>query len=140
MSTATTSSAPDLPAQWAAITDDEISLESVESLLKPIRDDLWVSAACVDRVLNDANVQRALLDLGIERTSAAAQRALNAAEHTGDASSEDDDVREEGEAERREQDAQDARLRERLMPKRRFSVGTGTRRRIGSDEGLYRYD
>ncbi|RPD64880.1 Sec39-domain-containing protein [Lentinus tigrinus ALCF2SS1-6] len=75
MSTATTSSAPDPPAQWTALSDEEISLDNVETLLNPISDDLWVSAACVDRILDDATVQKALLDLGAERTSAAAQRA-----------------------------------------------------------------
>ncbi|KAI0756697.1 secretory pathway protein Sec39-domain-containing protein [Daedaleopsis nitida] len=91
MSTATSSSAPDLPAQWTALSDDELSLTHVDSLLKPIRDELWVSAACVDRILDDANVQRVLLDLGVERTSAAAQRAHSAATHVSKVAGEDDD-------------------------------------------------
>ena len=83
MSTATTSSAPDPPAQWTALSDDEITLGNVETLLKPISDDLWVSAACVDRILDDATVQKALLDLGLQRTSAATQRARITAARLG---------------------------------------------------------
>ena len=79
MSTPTTSSAPDAPSRWTALADDEVSATTIEQLLKPINDDLWVSAACVDRILEDATVQRALLDLGVERTSAAVQRAREAA-------------------------------------------------------------
>ncbi|TBU46087.1 secretory pathway protein Sec39-domain-containing protein [Dichomitus squalens] len=89
MSTATTSSAPDLPSQWSTLVDDEVSIANVEQLLKPINDDLWVSAACVDRILEDATVQRTLLDLGIERTSQAAQRARDAAGRVG---SDDDEA------------------------------------------------
>ena len=79
MSTATTSSVPDPVVQWAALPDPDISLDNVEQLLRPIQDDLWVSAACVDRILDDAAVQRALLDLGVERTAGAMRRARSVA-------------------------------------------------------------
>ena len=95
MSTATTSSAPDPPAQWTALSDDEITLGNVETLLKPISDDLWVSAACVDRILDDATVQKALLDLGLQRTSAATQRARITAARVGSPSTGDDGEGEE---------------------------------------------
>lgn len=93
MSTATTSTTPDLPTQWTALSDYQLSLDSVEQLLKPIHDDLWVSAACVDRILEDATVQRVLLDIGIERTASSVQRAKNAATGVGNFTSEDDDER-----------------------------------------------
>ncbi|OJT04537.1 Neuroblastoma-amplified sequence [Trametes pubescens] len=79
MSTATTSALPNLAAQWTALSDDDVSLDNVKQLLEPIRDDLWVSAACADRFLDDATVQRSLLDLGLDRTGAAASRARSAA-------------------------------------------------------------
>ena len=88
MSTATTSSVPDPVVQWAALPDPDISLDNVEQLLRPIQDDLWVSAACVDRILDDAAVQRALLDLGVERTAGAMRRARSVASRI---TSEDDD-------------------------------------------------
>lgn len=78
MSTATTSSAPDAPSQWIALADNEVTLDYVERLLEPIHDDLWVSAACLDRLLEDVTVQKALLDLGVERTSSSLSRARNA--------------------------------------------------------------
>ncbi|KAI1793866.1 secretory pathway protein Sec39-domain-containing protein [Ganoderma leucocontextum] len=83
MSTATTSSAPDAPSQWIALADNEVSLDYVERLLKPIHDDLWVSAACLDRILEDATVQKALLDLGVGRTSSSLSRARDAAAYVG---------------------------------------------------------
>ncbi|KAI0639715.1 secretory pathway protein Sec39-domain-containing protein [Trametes polyzona] len=81
MATATTSSPPSLPAQWTALSDEELSLDNVEQLLKPIRDDLWVSAACADRILDDPTLQRSLLELGLDRTNAAVSRARSAASH-----------------------------------------------------------
>ncbi|KAI0830625.1 Sec39-domain-containing protein [Trametes gibbosa] len=97
MSTATTSSQPNPAAQWLSLSDDELLPDNVEELLKPIRDDLWVSAACVDRILEDATVQRCLLNLGIERTEAAASRSQSAATRTrrtslgGESGSEDEE-------------------------------------------------
>ncbi|KAI0721334.1 secretory pathway protein Sec39-domain-containing protein [Cerioporus squamosus] len=99
MSTATTSSAPDPSAQWTALSDDELSLDDVETLLQPISDGLWVSAACVDRILDDATVQKALLDLGVERTSAAAQRARLTAARVVPASGSDGEAEEDQETE-----------------------------------------
>ncbi len=83
MSTATTSSAPDAPSHWITLADNEVSLDYVENLLKPIHNDLWVSAACLDRIHEDATVQKALLDLGVERTSSSLARARDAAAFVG---------------------------------------------------------
>ncbi|KAL1951057.1 hypothetical protein VTO73DRAFT_206 [Trametes versicolor] len=97
MSTATTSAPPNLSAQWTALPDDDVSLDNVKQLLEPIRDDLWVSAACADRILDDATVQRSLLDLGLDRTDAAASRARSAAVHPTRGSLESADGSEEDE-------------------------------------------
>ncbi|TFY76821.1 hypothetical protein EWM64_g7190 [Hericium alpestre] len=42
-----------------------------------VKDDLWVVAASVDRVLDDVTVQRALVELGLERTDPALQRGMS---------------------------------------------------------------
>ncbi|KAJ3475272.1 hypothetical protein NLG97_g9519 [Lecanicillium saksenae] len=43
--------------------------------------------------------------------------------------------------EREEQEAQDQRLRERMVPRRRATVGPGSRRtRVAYDDGLYRWE
>lgn len=43
--------------------------------------------------------------------------------------------------EKREEEAQRQRLRERMMPKRRATVGPGSRReRVLYDDGVYRYE
>ncbi|KAI0652165.1 Sec39-domain-containing protein [Trametes meyenii] len=91
MPTATTSLPLDLPSQWVALSDDELSLDNIQHVLKPIRDDLWVSAACLDRILDDAVVQQSLLDLGLERTEAASIRAQSAASRIAERLSEGED-------------------------------------------------
>ncbi|KAJ7125711.1 secretory pathway protein Sec39-domain-containing protein [Mycena crocata] len=64
---------------WTALSDDELTVESVQKSLGPIKDDLWVAAACVDRIVDDAAVQRVLLDIGLERSTAALRRSQAAA-------------------------------------------------------------
>jgi hypothetical protein len=59
---------------WKSLPDDELNIEHVGSLLVPLKDDLWVAAACADRLVGDPDVQRALLDLGISRTESALAR------------------------------------------------------------------
>ncbi|KAI0673446.1 Sec39-domain-containing protein [Trametes maxima] len=99
MSTATTSLPSDLPSQWAPLSDDELSLDNVEHVLKPIRDDLWVSAACLDRILDDAVVQQSLLDLGLERTEAASARARSFVSRVDKGPPEGEDGQTEGDEE-----------------------------------------
>ncbi|KAK7064331.1 Sec39 domain-containing protein [Favolaschia claudopus] len=63
------------PQHWLGLLDNELTVENIPSTLNPIKDDLWVAAACVDRVLDDAAVQRVLLETGRERTAAALRRS-----------------------------------------------------------------
>ncbi|KAL0951368.1 hypothetical protein HGRIS_008069 [Hohenbuehelia grisea] len=65
-------------AEWIDITDDELTVSDVEHKLKPLKDDVWVTAACVDKLVSDTAVQRALLELGIERTEGALLRSKEA--------------------------------------------------------------
>ncbi|KAH9947909.1 secretory pathway protein Sec39-domain-containing protein [Amylocystis lapponica] len=67
--------ASDLCTQWSNFTDDELTTDKVEHVLKPIYDDLWVAAACADRILQNAATQKSLLDLGIDRTQHALDRS-----------------------------------------------------------------
>ncbi|GBE77859.1 hypothetical protein SCP_0107410 [Sparassis crispa] len=79
MASASTSTSREDPyTQWTRITDDELTTDNVEQLLKPVRDDFWAAAACVDRIVEDPTVQRSLLDLGIERTQPALERSRRA--------------------------------------------------------------
>lgn len=80
MSSVTTTTTPDLCTQWTQLSNDELTPDSVERLLKPIHDDLWVAAACVDRITDDVTVQRSLLDLGLRRTEPASERSREAFE------------------------------------------------------------
>ncbi|KAI5123560.1 hypothetical protein M0805_003379 [Coniferiporia weirii] len=61
-------------ARWSVLDDDELTVEHIQQLLYPLKDDLWTAVACADRVLDDVDVQHALLDLGIRRTDFAVQR------------------------------------------------------------------
>lgn len=65
--------------RWASLSDSELTVDNVQTSLDSIKDDLWVAAACVDRILDDATVQRVLLEIALERTAAALQRSQAAA-------------------------------------------------------------
>ncbi|KAF9076148.1 secretory pathway protein Sec39-domain-containing protein [Rhodocollybia butyracea] len=62
--------------RWIELTDEELTADDV-GLLKNIPDDLWVSAACTDRLVDDVSVQKALLEAGLERTVPAMERVKN---------------------------------------------------------------
>ncbi|KAE9408229.1 hypothetical protein BT96DRAFT_1013685 [Gymnopus androsaceus JB14] len=66
-----------LYTRWTELADDGLTVNDIQSILKTIPDDLWVSAACSDRLLDDVTVQRALLEAGLERTQSASERVKN---------------------------------------------------------------
>ena len=69
------SSASDLCTQWLELDDHDITSETVNKCLLPITDDLWVTAACVDRLVEDVEAEQSLIDLGLKRTEQAVKRA-----------------------------------------------------------------
>ncbi|KZT05892.1 uncharacterized protein LAESUDRAFT_743648 [Laetiporus sulphureus 93-53] len=94
-------------SQWAALPDNELTVQKVEELLKPVQDDLWVAAACTDRIVDDATVQRSFTDLGIERTQAAILRCEDAYADTSHGTSDEhaDENGSEGKTEDRRQES-----------------------------------
>ncbi|KAI0051709.1 Sec39-domain-containing protein [Auriscalpium vulgare] len=72
-----TSAADDLCDQWTSLQDADVTLSSIQDILAAIQDDLWVAAASADRLLDDVDTQRALLELGLQRTKPAIERASN---------------------------------------------------------------
>ncbi|VDB99759.1 unnamed protein product [Peniophora sp. CBMAI 1063] len=82
---ASSSSSDDLCARWTDLADDVLSVEDIRATLAPIEDDLWVAAACQDRLLDDADAQRSLLDEGIKRSESAAERIRNLCAETDSA-------------------------------------------------------
>ncbi|KAK0506297.1 Sec39-domain-containing protein [Armillaria luteobubalina] len=66
---------------WLALPDNELTVDNVDKHLRSVPDDLWVAAACYDRVVDDVSVQQALLDVGLERTRQAFQRGKDALSH-----------------------------------------------------------
>ena len=61
--------------RWQNIQDQDVTTEDVRDVLAAVDDDLWVVAACVDRLVNSVDTQRSLLELGITRTNSAVHRA-----------------------------------------------------------------
>ncbi|KAJ7492745.1 hypothetical protein FB451DRAFT_1336587 [Mycena latifolia] len=70
---------------WTTLSDNDLTVQNVHESLDSITDDLWVAAACVDRVVDAAPVQRVLLEIALERTTAALQRSQAAAAPDGEA-------------------------------------------------------
>ncbi|KZP10526.1 Sec39-domain-containing protein [Athelia psychrophila] len=70
--------ASDAYTRWTDLPDNELSTNDIQDTLAGIQDDLWVTSACVDRLLDDAEVQRTLLELGIQRTAGAVERGQRA--------------------------------------------------------------
>lgn len=89
--TTTPTPSPDLCTQWTQLPNDEITTDSIGRLLEPVQDDYWVSVACVDRVVDDADVQRALIDLGVLRTLNAVERCKRIYEEPSAVGSEEEE-------------------------------------------------
>lgn len=73
-------STSDLYTLWNNIPDSQLDEENIQKFLIPILDDLWVAAACADRLVDNVSTQRALLDLGVQRTQSAFERSKDASE------------------------------------------------------------
>ncbi|KAL4241792.1 hypothetical protein ABKN59_000878 [Abortiporus biennis] len=81
-----------LCTRWTRITDEHLTLSDIEHILTPIPDDLWVAAACVDRVVDDAILEKSLLVLGINRTEQAKERSLTAYREGSSLNNSEEDV------------------------------------------------
>lgn len=73
--TATSLDGSDLCKRWTSFSDDELTTDIVEQYLEPVADDLWVTAACTERLLEDTTMQMTLLELGLKRTESATDRS-----------------------------------------------------------------
>lgn len=63
---------------WQKIEDNQVTVDAVNNVLSAVDNDLWVVAACIDRLVDDVDVQRSLLELGIRRSTSAVDRAKGA--------------------------------------------------------------
>src|ERR1700761_6546434 len=61
-------------SNWVAIPDDEVTIEAIHDVLEPLLDDLWVVSACADRVVDDPDVEKQLLNVGLKRSGVAVNR------------------------------------------------------------------
>lgn len=66
--------------RWINLPDNELTQDIIRDNLIPLEDDLWVAAACADRILPVVDAQTALLELGLLRTARALEKIQNALE------------------------------------------------------------
>ncbi|KAG6888837.1 hypothetical protein C0992_007395 [Termitomyces sp. T32_za158] len=64
---------------WTTLSDNELTVDNVTRTLGLVQNDLWVTVAVSERVVNDVEVQRTLLELGIGRTDTALKRSREVA-------------------------------------------------------------
>ena len=56
------------------MSDADLTISDIEDL-KQAHGDIWIAAACADRILDSVTLQRALLEAGLLRTAAAVERS-----------------------------------------------------------------
>ncbi|KIJ45144.1 hypothetical protein M422DRAFT_167113 [Sphaerobolus stellatus SS14] len=67
-----------LSEEWLALPPEATTLEKVDSVLRHIGDESWITAAVTDRVVDNVDVERAMLALGLEKTNSAVERSKRA--------------------------------------------------------------
>ncbi|KAG8687229.1 hypothetical protein FRC08_012097, partial [Ceratobasidium sp. 394] len=93
--------------RWIDLTDDELTPELIRETLLPLEDDVWVAAACADRILKDVGAQSALLELGLLRTGQAGEKVQHALEELNRKSDEERDKSDEETEDKEEGDKGD---------------------------------
>lgn len=73
-------------SRWSDLPDEQVTADSVYDILGAVADDVWATAACVDRILDDHNAQHALLVHGISRTDPVLERCKGFASNDGESS------------------------------------------------------
>lgn len=82
-----------MTTKWQTTPDDVLNAELVTELLEDIVDDVWVTAACAERVVNDSEVSQVLVKTGLRRSSRLMESirgSLSAYDHIGDTGSPED--------------------------------------------------
>ncbi|CAG8720349.1 10834_t:CDS:1, partial [Acaulospora colombiana] len=73
--------------KWQEIRDEDLSPEIVDETLEDIPDDVWVTAACAERVLNKPDVTQVLVKTGLRHSARAIEStkgSLVSYEHVGE--------------------------------------------------------
>jgi neuroblastoma-amplified sequence len=73
--------------KWQEIRDEDLSAEMVDEALEDIPDDVWVTAACAERVLNAPDVTQVLVKTGLRHSARAIEStkgSLVSYEHVGE--------------------------------------------------------
>ncbi|CCO27379.1 Neuroblastoma-amplified sequence AltName: Full=Neuroblastoma-amplified gene protein homolog [Rhizoctonia solani AG-1 IB] len=119
--------------RWIDLSNDDITPDIIRDILFPLEDELWVSAACADRILSDVEAQTALLELGLLRTSRASEKIQADFEdfvNAGDDSDPEQQFDEDNDN-GKEQDAEHARPTESDLLKRVLNEDDTSRKLLG---------
>ncbi|KAJ1311120.1 hypothetical protein OPQ81_009621 [Rhizoctonia solani] len=90
--------------RWVDLSNEDITPDVIRDTLFPLDDELWVAAACADRILSDVEAQTALLELGLLRTSQASEKIQAALEdlvNSGDDTDPEEQFDEDGDEKER---------------------------------------
>ncbi|KAF8609240.1 hypothetical protein BDV93DRAFT_518087 [Ceratobasidium sp. AG-I] len=71
--------------RWVDLTNDELTPDVIRDTLLQLEDDVWVAAACADRILSDVDAQTTLLELGLLRSAHASEKIQTALEQLANA-------------------------------------------------------
>ena len=71
---------------WSTLADEDLTPESVYAYMGSITNDHWAAAACFDRLVSDIATQRALIDVGLQRSASALTRTYDIYSNTASTS------------------------------------------------------
>ncbi|KAH9064282.1 Sec39-domain-containing protein [Lactarius vividus] len=69
-----TSNEEDLCQKWIDLSDDHLESSTIDDILGPITDDLWVVAAIADRIIDNSTLLTALLGVALKRSESTVER------------------------------------------------------------------
>ncbi|CCA73530.1 hypothetical protein PIIN_07483 [Serendipita indica DSM 11827] len=73
--------------KWSETKDDELNAELIAELLEDVSDDIWVTAACAERVVSNPEVAQVLVKTGLRRSTRVIESikgSLASYEHIGE--------------------------------------------------------
>ncbi|KAF8680272.1 Secretory pathway protein Sec39 [Rhizoctonia solani] len=117
--------------RWVDLSNEDISPDIIRDVLFPLEDELWVAAACADRILSDVEAQTALLELGLLRTSQASEKIQTAVDELVNSGEDTDPEEQPNEDDRSGRDSKHTRPTESDLLKRALNEDETSRKLLG---------
>ncbi|KAF8761005.1 Secretory pathway protein Sec39 [Rhizoctonia solani] len=114
--------------RWVDLSNEDISPDIIRDVLFPLEDELWVAAACADRILSDVEAQTALLELGLLRTSQASEKIQTAVDELVNSGEDTDPEEQPNEDDRSGRDSKHTRPTESDLLKRALNEDETSRK------------